>query len=171
MAAGSPRTTTAQPAPPRADYTGAVYGSLLAAGVIAGSSPREDPASAPSLMVLLVATGLVFWLAHVYARLAGDRSHGPTVGWAEVKAVGASEWPVAQAAFLPAATVCVGWLLGMAKDTTALLALLVALAGQVGWAVVASIRAGAGRWSLWVSASINLLLGLVIVAVEILLPH
>ena len=55
-----------------ADFTGGVYGSLLAASVVLGAGslgnfPRVE------LVVLLVLTGVVFWLAHVHAKLFGER--------------------------------------------------------------------------------------------------
>jgi hypothetical protein len=55
-----------------AGYTGGVYGSMLAASVVIGagslgSFPRTE------LVLLLLLTGLVFWIAHVHAQLFGAR--------------------------------------------------------------------------------------------------
>jgi hypothetical protein len=157
--------------PTRVDYTGAVYGSLLAASVIIGASPGEHPAPPPSLVAVLLATGLVFWLAHVYARLTGDRVRGIEWRWTEIRSVGAAEWPLVQAAFPPAAMACAGWLLGLADATTAWLALLVALAGQVGWGMAASFHVGARTGWVLASGLVNLLLGLIIIALKVLLSH
>ncbi|WP_119727738.1 hypothetical protein [Thermomonospora amylolytica] len=163
------RRTTGAPA--HADYTGAVYGSLLAASVIAGTSPGRDPVPASALAILLLASGLVFWLAHVHARLAGDRARGAVWSRAEAVSVGAAEWPLVQAAVPPAAMAGAGWLLGLSDATTAWLALLVALAGQVGWSMAAARRMGARPRLVMLSGLINLLLGLVIVALKVLLSH
>ncbi|MFB4300886.1 hypothetical protein [Actinomadura sp. NTSP31] len=156
---------------PRADFAGAVYGSLLAASVVAGTSPREDPVPASSLAILLLATGLVFWLAHAYARLAGERSPGTAVDWPAVRSVAAAERPLAEAALPPAAVAVAGRLAGLDDATTAWLALLVALGGQVGWALAASYQAGAPRRRMLLAGLVNLFLGLVIVALKVLLAH
>lgn len=155
----------------RADYAGAVYGSLLAASVVVGASPRQEPASAPTLIALLLATGLVFWLAHVYASLAGDRQHGLRVNWPEIRSVGRREWPLAQAAVPPAAAAFACWAAGLSDGAAAWTALFTALGGQVGWTVAAWRRADAGVRLIVVSGMVNLALGLLIVALKVVLTH
>jgi len=155
----------------RADYAGAVYGSLLAASVVVGSAPRRTPTPALSLVILLVATGVVFWLAHVYASLAGDRERGVALTRQEMHRVGTREWPLAQAALPPAAAAGLCWLLGFSDATAAWCALFVALASQVGWTVVAGTRSDANPLLIIVSAAVNLLLGLVIVLLKVVLTH
>ncbi|MBO2447434.1 hypothetical protein J4573_10080 [Actinomadura barringtoniae] len=155
----------------RVDYAGAVYGSLLAASVVVGSAPRHTPTPALSLVVLLLATGVVFWLAHVYASLAGDREKGAPLTKQEVRQVGSREWPLAQAAVPPAAAAALCWLLGLSNATAAWCALFVALASQVGWTVVAGTRSNAKPLLIVVSAVVNLLLGLVIVMLKVVLTH
>ena len=60
---------------------------------------------------------------------------------------------------------------GLADATTTWLALLVALAGQVGWGVVATRRMGARPALVLVTGLVNLLLGLIIIALKVLLSH
>jgi hypothetical protein len=158
-------------APRRVDYAGAVYGSLLAASVITGSATTEHSPSPWSLVALLLATGLVYWMAHAYAGFVGDREHGVGLSWAELRAVGAREWPLVQAAFPPAAAAAVGGLVGLADSTVAWAALFTAVAGQVGWSVVATAHSGAGRRLVVASAIANLLLGLLLVALKTRLAH
>ncbi|MGP8304158.1 hypothetical protein ACTPOK_40895 [Streptomyces inhibens] len=152
------------------DYSGAVYGSLLAASVVVGagtlgSFPRLE------LMVLLLGTGLVFWAAHVFSRLFGARMvHGP-VSRKEVRRLFADERPILKAAVPPAAAVAISPLFGLGVQGTAWLALTVALAGQVGWATLAAVRAGASRRLILVAGAVNLLLGLVIVVFKVALQH
>ena len=126
--------STEQAVDQRTDYTGAVYGSLLAASVVAtagavGDFPRLN------LALMLIVTGLVFWAVHVYARLAGERRlAGGTWSWREVRAVSVHEWSIVEAAFLPTAAVAISPLLGLDLAGTAWFALAVAVAQQVGWA-------------------------------------
>lgn len=153
------------------DYAGAVYGSLLAASVVAGSAPRVDPPRPAELVVLLLATGIVFWLAHNFADIVGDRAAGAAVTWAEVRSVATREWPIVQAAVPPALTAAVAAIAGVSDSGVAWVALIVALAGQVGWAVVAAAKTGASRSFIVVSGIVNLVLGMIIVLLKTMLTH
>ncbi|MFH9349827.1 hypothetical protein [Kitasatospora sp. NPDC017646] len=154
----------------RTDCAGAVYGSLLAASVIASASsvgkfPRVE------VTVLLLVTGLVFWAAHVYSILAGERTAGRPADRAEVRRVGRKEWGIVEAAVLPAAAVAVSPLLGLGLTATAWLALATAVAQQVAWAYLGALRALASRRQAAAEAVVHLLLGLVIVALKATIGH
>jgi hypothetical protein len=155
----------------RIDYSGAVYGSLLAASVITGSATPEDSPSPWSLVALLLATGLVYWMAHAYADFVGDREHGVSLSWAELRAAGVRDWPLVQAAYPPAAVALAGGLVGLADSTVAWAALFTAVAGQVGWSVVATAHGGADRRLVVASAIANLFFGLMLVALKTRLAH
>ncbi|MFD9813526.1 hypothetical protein [Streptomyces sp. NPDC059080] len=154
----------------RTDYAGAVYGSILAASVVAtagtvGSIPRIK------LVLLLLITGVVFWAAHVYARLAGERLLDNPVTWAEVRRVAVREWPIAKVAVPPAAAVVISPLFGLGVAGTTWCALIVALTEQVGWATVPVVRGGATVRVVLVNGAVNLLLGVVIVLAKVVLEH
>ncbi|MFI1380408.1 hypothetical protein [Embleya sp. NPDC020886] len=154
----------------RTDYAGAVYGSLLAASVVAtagtlGQYPRLE------LSILLIVTGLVFWAAHVYARLAGERVRGSRPTPAELRRVARHERSIVEAAVIPAVTVAVSPLLGLGLAATAWLALGIAVIQQVVWASLGAIAAGAGRKQVAAEGAVNLLLGLTIVAAKAALGH
>ncbi|MGW7025702.1 hypothetical protein ACWGFX_00650 [Streptomyces xanthophaeus] len=166
---GPPRDPTRIPRE-RVDYTGAVYGSLLAASVVVGAGslgkfPRLE------LVVLLFATGVVFWAAHVFARLFGERIALVALTRREIGRVCGAEWPIVKAAMPPAVAVAVSPLLGLDTAGAVWLALCVAVAGQVGWAAYAAYRAGATRRTVAAAAAVNLVLGLVIVALKVTLKH
>jgi hypothetical protein len=151
------------------DYTGAVYGSLLAASVVVGagtlgSFPRLE------LVLLLLCTGVVFWAAHVFSLLFGARM-GRHVSWREVRRACAEERAIVQATVPPAGAVAISPLLGLGLQGTAWLALGVALVGQVGWGIVAASRAGASRRLMLLAGATNLLLGLIIVVLKVALQH
>jgi hypothetical protein len=71
----------------------------------------------------------------------------------------------------PAAAAAVSPLLGLDVQGSLWLALSVALAGQVGRSVAAARCAGASWRLVMVSASVNVLLGLLIVSFKIILKH
>ncbi|QYX81984.1 hypothetical protein [Streptomyces akebiae] len=154
----------------RADYTGGVYGSMLASSVIIGAGslgtyPRLE------LVLLLLLTGLVFWIAHVHAQLFGARLAQRSPDRRIVLEVCRDEWPIVKAAVPPAAAVAISPLLGLDLSGALWLALAVAVAGQVGWSVVAARRADAPWGLVAVTASVNLLLGLLIIAFKLYLTH
>ena len=85
-----------------ADYTGGVHGSMLAASVVIGagslgSFPRTE------LVLLLLLTGTVFWIAHVHAQLFGARLAQQAPDHRLVMRVCRDEWPIVKAAVPPAA--------------------------------------------------------------------
>jgi hypothetical protein len=76
--------------------TEAIYGLILATSVIAVS--REyDSSNAGLLGVSVLVTGVVFWLAHVYARvLAGSISHHRMLNRSEVREALRHDWPLVE---------------------------------------------------------------------------
>ncbi|MFE0403535.1 hypothetical protein ACFY2D_22310 [Streptomyces nigra] len=153
-----------------ADYTGGVYGSMLAASVVIGAGALGS-FHRTELVVLLLLTGLVFWAAHVHAQLFGARLADRPWSRATVWQVCREEWPIVKAAVPPAVAVAISPLLGLDLSGTAWLALSVAVAGQVGWSVAAAARAGATRRLIALSAAVNLLFGLLIVVFKIVVSH
>lgn len=155
---------------PHADYTGGVYGSMLAASVVIGVGTLRSFSRLDVVLVLLL-TGVVFWIAHVHAQLFGARLAQQSLDRRIVLHVCRDEWPIVKAAVPPAAAVAVSPLLDLDESGALWLALAVAVAGQVGWSVAAARRAGATWRLMAVSASVNLLLGLLIILFKILVTH
>ncbi|MFF0200405.1 hypothetical protein [Streptomyces sp. NPDC005017] len=152
------------------DYTGGVYGSMLAASVVLGAGTLGDFPRV-QLVLMLLLTGAVFWLAHVHAHVFGARLARDPLDFAAVLRVCREEWPILRAAVPPAVAVAVSPLLGLDVTGGAWLALGVAVAGQVGWSAEAARRAGASWGLVGVSACVNLLFGLAIVALKLILKH
>jgi hypothetical protein len=172
-------------------YAGAVYGSLLAAAVVAGAGADGTPLAPTDLAFALVGTGVVFWAAHVYARVVGERprSRAPATTAARAAEGGAAtsgsrrnpqdltarrvavvarrEWPMVEAALPPTAVALFGGLAGVPAAAVAWAALGIAVASQVGWAMVAAAAAGVRRSGVAVSGVANLVLGLLIVLLEV----
>lgn len=154
----------------RADYTGGVYGSMLAASVVIGAGALGDFPRV-ELVLLLLLTGVVFWIAHVHAQLFGARLAQRPLDRRTVLHVCRDEWPIVKAAVPPAVAVAVSPLLGLDVRGALWMAVSVAVAGQVGWSVAAARHAGASRRLMASTASVNLLLGLLIVSFKIVLKH
>jgi hypothetical protein len=153
-----------------ADYTGGVYGSMLATTVVIGagtlgSFPRLH------LILLLLLSAVAFWMAHVHAQLFGARLAQQPLDRHTVLHVCRDEWPIVKAAAPPALAVAVSPLLGLDVAGALWLAVAVAVAGQVGWSVAAARRAGASGRQTALSALVNLVIGLLIVSIKIFLKH
>jgi hypothetical protein len=156
------------------NYSGAIYGSLLAGSVVVGAAAgaRGDYHVGPvRLALLLIATGSVFWLAHAYAALVGDRIQHALLDRAEIRRVARHEWPLLQAALPPAGAALIVGLLGGSDAAAGWAALTVAITAQVGWATVATLRAGASRLLVTLTALVNAILGLLIVILKTALQH
>ena len=139
--------------------TEAIYGLVLATSVIAVS--REyDSTDAATIAVTVLVTGIVFWLAHVYARLLSrsiDRRRlltGP-----EVREALRHDWPLVEVTIPLVLILGLGGV-GLLRDRTAILiAMLVALA-ELGWAgAYAAHRSGAAAGRTILSALIAVMLG------------
>ncbi|MEU9479966.1 hypothetical protein [Streptomyces sp. NPDC048191] len=153
-----------------ADYTGAVYGSMLAASVVIGAGGLgKFPRLELALLVLL--TGLVFWVGHVHAQLFGARLAQRALDRPTVLHVCREEWPIVKATVPPALAVAVSPLFGLDADGAVWLAVAVAVTGQVGWSAAGARQAGASWRLVAGSASVNLVLGLAIITFKFAVTH
>ncbi|MFF9277014.1 hypothetical protein [Streptomyces griseosporeus] len=153
-----------------ADYTGGVYGSLLAATVLIGADTLGDFPRV-QVVALLLLSGVAFWIAHVHAQLFGEHLAQHPLDRHTVLHVCRDEWPIVKAAVPPAVAVAVSPLLGLDVPGTLWLALGVALAGLIGWSLAAAVRAGASGRLLVLTALVNLLLGLLIISFKLFVKH
>ncbi|MFG6196240.1 hypothetical protein [Nonomuraea sp. JJY05] len=151
----------------RTEVAGAVYGSLLAASVVAGSAVDGTPLHAGDLVVVLICTGVVFWLAHVYARVVSGGTRPLT--WQRLRTAGRHDWPVAQASFPPAIGAAFASSLGLSDKAATWVALVVAVVSQAAWAVAAAVTARATARVVALSGAANLALGLAIIALKTLI--
>ena len=100
---------------PRERIAGAVYGTIVVLGVLAAGS---DSASidAWELDVLMVATVLVLWVAHVYAHaLAASLASGLRLDAAAITSLARREIPIVLAAVGPALVLLLG-VFGLVSD-------------------------------------------------------
>jgi hypothetical protein len=154
----------------RVDAAGAVYGSLLAASVIVGQAPLKETVPPIELAVILLATGAVFWLVHVYSRSVRHYVAEGRVTRGALAETMREESPIIVAAIPPAVAALLAGAVAN-PSTAAWWAFLVALAGQLVWAVVATREAGAPTTVVVASVFVNLLLGLVLVALKVFIGH
>ena len=159
---------TARPSRWRAfapDTAGAIYGTIAAMAVIAGSA--ADPSHAKPLS-LTVATLFVFWLAHVYAQaLSHHLQRARRLEWSAVRTAMAEERPLLEGPLPLLAVLTLGTVGVLDRHLSIRLALWLGGAQLVAWGILYARRQ---RWS-WATAvtagTVNGVFGLLIVLLEV----
>jgi hypothetical protein len=115
---------------------------------------------------------LVFWLAHVWSQVTGERIyHGTRFAPQLALAIARSEWPLIEAALGPTLVLLLGWA-GLVTDHAALnLALAICGLQLVGFGFIVGKRAYNRWYYAALSAVANGLLGLSLVALETIVLH
>jgi hypothetical protein len=91
---------------------------------------------------------LIFWLAHVWSEVVGEHVSAGTRFHARViPVIARREWPLVEAAAVPAALLALAWAGVWSRETGVALALGSAILQITGWGVVAGFRSGASPLS------------------------
>ena len=148
--------------------TEAIYGLILATSVIAVSAEYAS-SNAGVVGVTVLVSGVVFWLAHVYARvLAGSITHHRTPNRSEVREALRHDWPLVEVT-VPLVLILALGVLDVVPDKAAILAATLAALVELGAAGgYAARRSGAGPGGTVVSAFIAVMLGAAIVLLKAL---
>jgi len=155
---------------PGTDFAAAIYGSIVATALIGALDAAH--ASSGDMLLSVLATMVVFWLAHTWAAISGERIHtGHGLARERIRALARAEWPMVEAGFGPLAGLALGWV-GLLSDTTAArLAVGIGIVQLFAWGFVLGRRV----YHTWLGASIaglaNGAAGLVLVALEIAVNH
>ena len=130
-------------------FGAAVYGSFLAASVVGVA--YESGATARGMTASLLGSMLVFWAAHVWSDVLGERI-GREDGFRARDAlrIARREWPLVEAAALPSILLALAWAGAWSSSTGARLALAAAVVQVVGWGGAAGRRRGAS----WLTAAV-----------------
>ena len=152
------------------NLAGAIYGTIVAIAVVAGLGESASVSTARAFWIL-VASGVFFWAAHVYAYLLADRirGHVPTSP-ADVQRVAFREWPLFQSTFPLAVPLALGWFGLIDGETALVVAMIVGVATLAAWGISFSRREGYGLSGIIAAAAINAGVGLLIVALKVVVP-
>jgi hypothetical protein len=152
------------------NLAGAIYGTIVATAVVTGLSESNSVSPWRALWIL-VATGVFFWAAHVYAYLLADRLHGHhRMKRDDVRRVMSREWPLFQSSLPLAVPLAAGSLGIIGGDTALSLATFIGVATLVAWGIVFSRREGHGFGGIVGAATINGAVGLLIVSLKVAVP-
>jgi hypothetical protein len=147
-------------------YAPAVYGSIVATAIV--GSTFEHHATPRTMTLTLASTMAVFFLAHLWSEIVGERAaEGAAFRRDRVLELAREEWPMIEAGAIPVALVAFAWIGVYSRDLGAELALTAGILQLVGWGIVVGRRTFK-RWSLaLLSGIVDGLLGLAIVGLEI----
>jgi hypothetical protein len=147
-------------------YAAAIYGSILATGLI--GALREYHAAADAVAVALLSTSVVFWLAHVWSAALGERIEtGALGGWARIRRLAAEEWPMLESGALPFIALLLAWA-GLYSDRAGVdTALAIGVVQLVGWGILGARRMRANWPKSLAIGVIDGAFGLAIVGLEI----
>ena len=149
------------------NYSAAVYGSVLAATVVISAGDLRAPLT---LVFLLLSSGVVFWLAHVYAATVAGVHGGWQVG--SIRTAMKHEWPVAFAAVPPALAALVSALVTNVSVTDGVwAALVICIVEQQLWGLAAVRNANIVGVARTRTMLLNLFVGGVIVALKLAIGH
>lgn len=149
------------------NYTSAIYGTIVVAGVIAALG--HEQAAAPTVFGSVLATAFVFWLAHVWAAATSARvESGRRLPPRAVAEIAAHEWPMVESAVLPLVPIALAWA-GLFSDAAGIdLALAVTVLQLVAWGLVVGRRTHE-RWpAALLSGLVNGAFGLLLVLLKAL---
>jgi len=147
--------------------TEAIYGLILATSVIAVS--REyDSSNAGLVGVTVLVTGVVFWLAHVYARvLARSITSHRQLNRSEIRDVLRHDWPLVQVTIPLVVILGLGALDVVPDNAAILVAMLVALVELAAAGAYAARTSGAGLRATVLSAAVAVALGSAVVLLKV----
>ncbi|MBJ7330717.1 MAG: hypothetical protein JHC95_12530 [Solirubrobacteraceae bacterium] len=145
----------------------AVYGTILTLSLVAlASEYQKDPLR---VMASVLATQIVFYVAHVYAGQVGVRlaTHQPPT-WAQLKRVALDEWPLLAAAGPPCLVLLIGGVSPLKDSTSENLALWLGVATLFLYGIRLGRAEGRTVPGIAATAVINALFGVVVVVLKVI---
>ena len=147
-------------------YGAAVYGSVLAAALL--GALRHTHTDARAATISLVGSMLVFWLAHAWSEVIGERvAAGRLFERERILEIARAEWPLVEAALVPAVPLVLAWAGLWSRNLGVDLALGAAVLQLVGWGAAAGHRSETSWPVALLIGAVDGALGIGIVALEL----
>ena len=147
-----------------------IYGAIITAAILDTAGGHLPTAA---LVVAVVVTLLVYWLAEEYAELLGEQAQGGHLpGRAHIRGALAATWPMVSASYLPLLALVLARLAGAPALTAANVGLAAAIVLLTihGW--LAGRAAQLRSWPLLFATSVAAALGLVMILLkDLVLTH
>jgi hypothetical protein len=141
-----------------------IYGAIITAAILDVAGGR---ASTTVLVISVVVTLLVYWIAEEYAEILGEQAAaGQLPSWTSIKHALGSTWPMVTASYLPLLAVVVATVAGASALTAANVGLVIAIVQLTihGWLAGRAAQLQ-GRKLLW-ATSVAAGLGVVMILLK-----
>jgi hypothetical protein len=141
-----------------------IYGAIITAAIF---DTAGDHLPTAALVVTVVVTLLVYWLAEEYAELLGEQAEGGRLpSRASIRAALAATWPMVSASFAPLLALLLARLAGASAPAAANVGLAAAIVLLTihGW--LAGRAAQLRSWQLFFATSVAAALGLLMIALK-----
>jgi hypothetical protein len=147
-----------------------IYGAIITAAILdaaGGRLPTE------ALVITVVVTLLVYWLAEEYAEVLGEQAAGGALpGWAYIRGALTATWPMVSASYLPLLALVAARVAGASPLAAANAGLVTAVAVLIIHAWSAGRSARLRGWKLLAATSIAAGLGLIMILLkDLVLVH
>jgi hypothetical protein len=141
-----------------------IYGAIITAAILDTAGGRL---STEALVIGVLVTLVVYWLAEEYAELLGEQAEGGRLpGWAYVRGALAATWPMVSASYLPLLALLVARIAGASDLAAANAGLVAAILLLIFHAWSAGRSARLQGWHLLASTSVAFGLGLVMILLK-----
>lgn len=151
-------------------HAAGIYGVIITASILAAAG---DQVHTLPLVISILITLVVYWLAEEYAELLGEQLAGGRLpSWRDIRSALAVTWPMVSASYLPVLALAVAWLLGATPSSAATVGLVVAVLLLMIYAWSAGRAAHLHGRQLAVITSIAAALGLLMIILkDVVLIH
>jgi hypothetical protein len=146
------------------DGEGIITGTVVSAAVIAAAVGHFEETR---LVLAILGTALIYWLAHLHARTLGEAVKHRTHPMNALREALAETWPILAAAVVPAAILIVTQLVGVEIRIAAWIAVIASAVLLTLYSFLAPRRGGLGLGGSLVSASIGAALGILVILLKV----
>jgi len=150
---------------PAENPSGVVYGVMVIGALLAAESGRRET-YLDTVGSAVLAAG-VYWLAHAYARVLGQRlaeAERLTLD-ALVRALG-HDWALIRGAAIPLLVLLIAWALGASQGVALSAGVWSAVASLIGLELIAGIRSQATPRELVIEVGVGITMGIAILALK-----
>jgi hypothetical protein len=141
-----------------------IYGAIITAAILAAAGGHLPTGA---LVVSVVVTLLVYWLAEEYAELLGEQATGGILpSRAYVRQALAATWPMVSASYLPLLALVLARAVGASSYVAANVGLVATILLLITHAWIAGRAAKLHGWQLFFAVSVAAALGLTMVALK-----
>jgi TM2 domain-containing membrane protein YozV len=153
---------------PEENPSGAIYGAIAIGALLAAESGRHET-YLDTIGSAVIATAL-YWLAHAYASVLGERlaTHERLSASALAQALGHDQ-AIVRGAAVPLLALLISWLAGAAQQTAVNVALWSTVTSLVAFELLAGIRSRAAPPELALEVGVGIAMGVAILALKIVL--